>query len=122
MLCLCGVENFWMAEVEEERLLVAETRFSKVLPGYCPSALMASKETFVRVGNFDPDRRHTDLIQWIMRAEADGIGLHVLSEPLVQRRRHLGNLTRVYASKAREEFLDLIQEKLRRARSPDSGR
>ncbi|HEV2674597.1 MAG TPA: glycosyltransferase family A protein [Aliidongia sp.] len=120
-ICVCGVENFWMEEVEEERAQVAETRFSKVLPGYCASALVASKATFDRVGPFDSTRRHTDLIRWIMRAEAEGIGVHVLADAMVRRRRHNSNLSRVASQDARDEFLDLIRDKLRAAKPPSAG-
>jgi len=116
-VCLCGVENFWMPEVEAERLHVAETRFAGVLPGYCGSALLIPAAVFARIGVFDPNRRHTDLVSWILRAEATGIRIHILPERLVRRRRHQENLSRVSASVARSEFLDLIGDRLRSSRS-----
>lgn len=121
-VCLCGVENFWMEEVEQERLHVAETRFSSALPGYCSSAFMASKELFERLGGFDPNRRHTDLVNWVMRAEAAGVEVTILPEVLVRRRRHSSNMSRVASQTARDEFLELVRDKLRSARSSAGGR
>jgi glycosyltransferase involved in cell wall biosynthesis len=115
-ISVCGVENFWMAEVEAERCHTLDTRFSGVLPGYCCSALAVPRALFQQIGGFDPARRHTDLIHWILRTQAAGIETRVLPELLVRRRRHRSNMSRSGALEARNEFLDLIGDKIRRDR------
>lgn len=116
-LCLCGVENFWMPEVAEERDWAVNTRFTGKLPGYCGGSLMFSRAVIGKIGPLNAAFRFTDIVDWIMRARNAGVPVLMEDEVLVRRRRHLANLSRVGAEDGREEFLALIAGHLRERRA-----
>jgi glycosyltransferase involved in cell wall biosynthesis len=64
-------------------------------PGQTPSALLARKALFDRLGPFDPQHTLTSDADWFARAAAAGVKSHELPEDLVHRRVHGDNHARL---------------------------
>ena len=64
-------------------------------PGQTPSALLARKALFTRLGSFDPQNGLTSDADWFARAAATGVKSYELPEVLVHRRVHGDNHARL---------------------------
>ncbi len=82
-------------------------------PGQTPSALLARKTLFDRLGGFNPEYPLTSAADWFLRAQAAGVDLHELPDALTHRRVHAGNQARL-AEVHNQEQLRLAQETRRR--------
>jgi glycosyltransferase involved in cell wall biosynthesis len=89
-------------------------------PTNMPSALMARRAAFERVGPFDPDFWLCNDSDWIMRARDAGLPGRQLAEVLYERRVHAGNLSHDQARVAVEAFR-LLHGSIRRKRAARAG-
>lgn len=60
-------------------------------PGYFPSALVARRKVFEKLGLFDPGYQMGSDADWFFRAKRHGIPVAVVPETLVRRRIHAAN-------------------------------
>ena len=118
-VCVTHVQNFWIPELEKEKVRLQNHRFAQPLPGYATQALLARRSVFDRVGCFDDSLRAVDDTDWFLRAFEVGVILEMLSDVLVRRRLHDKNLSR--GALAYESLLDVIKNSLDRRRRQDGG-
>ena len=76
--------------------------------GYCPSTLMARRDVFDVVGDFDPEYVAFSDGEWFMRVRRAGIQTHVLDDVTVRYRIHGDN-----QSHDRDVFRDELMRSLR---------
>jgi glycosyltransferase involved in cell wall biosynthesis len=87
-------------------------------PAYFPSALMARKNAFEKVGMFDVGYRMGSDADWFFRARRKGAALAVLPETLLYRRIHHANHS--YDSKlASAEILKVVKASVDHLRGQD---
>jgi glycosyltransferase involved in cell wall biosynthesis len=122
-LCVTHVQNFWMAEVEEEARRLGESRHARPLPGYSSVTLVARRSLFETIGVFDTTLKHGDDTEWFVRAERHGAVGELLPDVLVRRRLHANNRSRQWAGRSRAEYLHLMRALVgqRRATMPAGG-
>ncbi|MDX6767714.1 MAG: glycosyltransferase family A protein [Candidatus Methylacidiphilales bacterium] len=65
-----------------------------IQPSIYSSCLMLRKDTFEKVGPFDPKERVTEFVEWFSRAQEMGCTNFVLPQLLCKRRVHLHNTVR----------------------------
>jgi glycosyltransferase involved in cell wall biosynthesis len=66
--------------------------FLKIHTGYIPSALVALKTVFSKVGLFDPRYRIGEDFDWFVRAKEATIPFQILPQVLLKKRHHAHNL------------------------------
>jgi glycosyltransferase involved in cell wall biosynthesis len=113
--CVTHVQNFWVAELAEEKDKFSNHRLSNPLPGYVTQTLMARRAVFETVGCFNASLRHGDDTDWFLRASDQGTPAELLPEVLVYRRLHDANLSRAAAA-SRAEYLHIVKMTLDRRR------
>jgi glycosyltransferase involved in cell wall biosynthesis len=62
-------------------------------PAHLPSALLARRSAFERLGAFDPSFAHSDDSDWFMRARDAGLPGQMMPEVLYDRRVHAANMS-----------------------------
>jgi glycosyltransferase involved in cell wall biosynthesis len=82
-VCVTHVQNFWIPELEKEKVRLQNHRFAQPLPGYTTQALLARRSVFDRVGWFDDSLRAVDDTDWFLRAFEQGVVLEILPDVLV---------------------------------------
>jgi glycosyltransferase involved in cell wall biosynthesis len=65
---------------------------------WMPSAILTSRECFVRSGGFDETLRYGEDLDWFSRARGAGFSGGVVAESLFQRRVHRTNLMHAYTT------------------------
>jgi glycosyltransferase involved in cell wall biosynthesis len=86
-------------------------------PGITKSALLARRSAFDRVGLFDTSYDVVDFPEWHARARAAGLVEHVVSEVVVRRRVHGGNVTLRRRATLNAEYLRMARTALARRRT-----
>ena len=114
-VCVTHVQNFWIPELEKEKVRLQNHRFAQPLPGYAMQALLARRSVFERVGRFDDSLRAADDTDWFLRAFEQGAVLEILPDVLVHRRLHDKNLSR--SALAYSALLQVIKNSLDRKRN-----
>lgn len=118
-LCLTMMQNIWIAELADEAERLKDQPRAQPMPGFIFSTILASKQTFERVGPCDVTRRHAHVAEWFLRAQNLGMKIEVLPDVLMWHRNHLDNMTRREQAASRSEFLGLIREHLDQKRRSD---
>jgi|SRR5579859_4781460 len=85
-------------------------------PSHLPSALLARRSAFERVGPFDPGFWHCNDTDWILRARDAGVPGFQMAEVLYDRRLHAGNLSNNTAELSAEAFR-LLHASIKRKRA-----
>ena len=121
-LCVTHLQRFWIPELETERQRFQNHRFAEVLPGYITQTLLARRNVFDSVGNFNTSRRVGDPMDWFLRAAEQGMVMELLPDLLVYQRMHESNLsvefgTRVMKPHMQDAILDVVKASLDRRRS-----
>ena len=115
--CVSHIQNFWMSEVAHEETRLADHPKTQALPGYITGTLLAKRSTFETVGLFSTELDHGDSLDWFLRAREKGAVSEVIAEVLVDRRIHLGNMSRLQQHQSRNEFLTILKRSLDKRRS-----
>lgn len=115
-LCIAHVQNFWIPELIEEEKQFRDHRISKALPGYVTGTLLARRDCFNAVGEFNTAIKHADDTEWFLRASEQGAVMELLPDVLLYRRLHHTNLSRVKASNSRDQYLQVLKSALDRRR------
>jgi glycosyltransferase involved in cell wall biosynthesis len=121
-LCVTHLQRFWISELETERKRFQEHRFAEVLPGYITQTLLARRNVFDSVGNFNTSRRVGDPMDWFLRAAEHGVVMELLPDLLVYQRMHESNLsvesgTRAMKPHMQDAVLEVVKASLDRRRS-----
>jgi glycosyltransferase involved in cell wall biosynthesis len=116
-LCIAHVQMFWTEDLAEERAYYRDHPRSRPLPGYATTTLLARREIFTKVGEFDARLWFGDATDWFMRAIEHGAVVELLPNVLTYHRMHPFNLTRRRSEASREEFLHIVKASLDRRRS-----
>jgi hypothetical protein len=121
-LCVTHLQRFWISELETERKRFQEHRFAEVLPGYITQTLLARRNVFDSVGNFNTSRRVGDPMDWFLRAAEHGVVMELLPDLLVYQRMHESNLsvesgTRAMKPHMQDAILEVVKASLDRRRS-----
>lgn len=109
--CVCHAENFVSSELT--RTPVAEPP----QPGYVAGGLVVRSAAFARLGPLDAARRHSDVVDWVLRARGAGAVDELLPDVLLRRRLHRGNLSQRAAVGSHDEFLAVVKAHLDRRRA-----
>ncbi len=86
------------------------------LPGLLQGAMLARRESFLRVGLFCEDRGTGDFLDWYGRAMALRLKTRMLPETLVYRRIHASNYMRTHQHE-RQEYVRAVKQLLDRRRA-----
>ncbi|MEP7356399.1 MAG: glycosyltransferase family A protein [Anaerolineales bacterium] len=89
-------------------------------PSHVPSALLARRSAFERVGPFDPAFWHCNDSDWILRARDAGLRSRLMPEVLYNRRVHAGNLSHAAAELTAESFR-VLHGSIKRKRASQAG-
>jgi glycosyltransferase involved in cell wall biosynthesis len=114
-ISLTYVQNFWTEELAHERERLKDHAFSKPTLGYVCQCLLARRSVFDLVGRFDETKRIGEDTDWFLRARFAGVANENLTDVLVQRRIHGGNISfEMHNSQAaRADLLDNVLKHLR---------
>jgi glycosyltransferase involved in cell wall biosynthesis len=85
-------------------------------PGYAPSAVIARREVFTRVGAFATGLRVGEFVDWMARAREHRLREHVVPEQLVWRRIHGTNQT-LRERESLSDFAHILKSALDRRRA-----
>jgi glycosyltransferase involved in cell wall biosynthesis len=85
-------------------------------PGYLPSAMLASRDVFERVGRFATDLHVGEFIDWMARARGRGLRELMLDETVLRRRLHDANQG-VRHRDRRGDFAHVLKASLDRRRA-----
>ena len=119
--CVTHGQNFWIPELQEEAAQFGGRRLMRPLPAFLASTLMARREAFEAVGEFDITLGFGHSTEWFLRAAARGVLVEQLREVLYYRRIHHTNRTRKLGHASRDEFLHLVKAHLDRQRRKGSS-
>lgn len=115
-ISLGHVQNFWMPEVDAERIQLAGHRRVAPIPGYTASTLVARREVFDRLGPFKAEMKHGEQTEWFLRARESGAEIELLADVLLERRLHEHNVSRHKAEASLAQYFELLRGHIQRAR------
>ena len=92
-LCIAHLQNFWIPELATEKSRFEGHRLAEVLPGYVTSTLLARRQLFERIGEFNAGLRLGDGTDWFLRAAEHGAVMELLPDVLLYRRMHEHNIS-----------------------------
>jgi len=106
------VQQFHTPELKDS--LESKITFAaEVMPGYSCGSMLARRESFLRAGFFDPDRRMGEFIEWYLKAGEAGLKGAMMPDILLRRRLHENNMG-VRLRDQRSEYLRIIKASLDR--------
>ena len=111
------VQNFWAPELREEEARFRDHRLARPAAGYSTVALLARRTVFDTVGPFDTSWQHVHDTEWFVRAGDAGIVVELVPDVLVSRRLHARSRSRLGAAASRDEYLRLMQRRVKRTAS-----
>jgi glycosyltransferase involved in cell wall biosynthesis len=111
------VRNFWSPELTDEMERHNDERLFLSWPGYTCNTLLARKDIFESVGEFNASIMVGEDIDWFFRAAELGVTGELMPEVLAYRRLHRSNMTRLKASESREVLLKIVKSSIERRRS-----
>jgi GT2 family glycosyltransferase len=115
-LSVTMIQNFWIPELKEEQEKFREHRIAQPMPGYYTQTLLARRDVFESVGQFNSNLRHTHDTDWFLRATEQGVVMELIPDVLVYRRLHQTNRSRVFSASSRDEYLELVKTLVDRQR------
>jgi len=120
-LCVTYARNFWTEELSGEGERFREHARAKAVPGYASTTLLARRQAFVEIGDFDPALWFAAAAEWFVRARELGAVIEIIPETLVYHRMHRENVTRRHTAASRDEFLAFVKATLDRRRRGTPG-
>ena len=118
-LCITHVQMFWAKELALEEAYHGGRPRAKSVPGYATTTLLARRDIFQTVGEFNAELWFGDATDWFLRAIERGLIMELLPDVLTYHRMHPSNLTRRRSEASREEFLRIVKASLDRRRKRD---
>ncbi|MEO6748519.1 MAG: glycosyltransferase family A protein [Casimicrobiaceae bacterium] len=113
MFALCRAREFASDELDASERAALVRRDTTLYEGWLPSALVARREVFARIGGFAEDLRIGEAIEWFFRA-SELPHVHV-DTVCVERRLHAANSTR--AAVTGRAYLEAVRRHLARQRA-----
>lgn len=86
-------------------------------PGYLPSALVARRSVFARIGVFDTRWAIAADVDWFARVKDEGLRMEIVPEVLVYKRVHDRNLSTLGGDVVNRELLAVLRESVERGRT-----
>ena len=114
-LCSGHIRSFWIPELEEEARLFSDHPYHRERPRLIPSAVIARRDLFERLGGFDPGLRHGEDTDWFIRMMKSGSEYETVAKLVVHRRQHTSNLTR-QVQPTHDRLITLLKTNLDRER------
>lgn len=84
---------------------------------HMPSALLARREVFERIGSFDTELTVAPDIDWFARVKDSGLRVAVVPRVLVYKRMHDANLSSLAGETVNREIVQLLKRSIGRQRS-----
>jgi glycosyltransferase involved in cell wall biosynthesis len=114
MFSLCRAREFASDELDATEHAMLVRRDTTLYEGWLPSALVARRELFARIGGFAEDLRVGEAVEWFFRAREQP---HVHVDTVcVERRLHAANSSR--AAVTGRAYLEAVRRHLARQRAP----
>ena len=120
-ICITHLSHFEDSEQGRKDIVYQGQRRLHNIPGYVTQTLLSRRNTFEKVGFFDPNLRHGDANDWFVRVADYGLCVELLQEALVFRRLHATNFSAQGVSKSLDEHLKIIKNSLDRRRQLNGG-
>lgn len=120
-LCVTHLQNFWIPELKEEAERYKNHNLAQPLPGYTSATLVARRNLFDAIGNFDSSLQHGHDLDWFLRAAEHDANMELLPDVLMHRRMHHSNRSRFLADNSRRTFLRIVKASLDRRRLHQGG-
>lgn len=111
-LSVTHVRLFWMPELIQEEARYRGHRRAQTLPGYATTTLLARRQLFETVGQFNTALWFGDATEWFLRAAEHGAGMELLPDVLTYHRMHTTNLSRRRAHASRDEYVQIVKASL----------
>jgi glycosyltransferase involved in cell wall biosynthesis len=111
-MSLTRFQNFWAPELRDEAERYVGHPLAGPMSGYLPSALLARRSLFERVGGFDERILEGADSCWFVHALERGAVLDELDEVLVRRRLHAANDSRRTGPARFAQFLRFAKARL----------
>lgn len=115
-LCVTHLKNFWIPELKEEAERLRNHHLAHPMPGYTSATLLARRELFETIGNFNAELQHGHDFDWFLRASEHGAAMELLPDVLLYRRMHHTNRSRRLGSNSRKAHLEILKSSLDRRR------
>jgi glycosyltransferase involved in cell wall biosynthesis len=109
VLCFTSFQHFWMSELLEEAERNRGGPLSEPCSAWSISTLLAPREAFDRLGQFQDGLRGNENMLWFLAAATAGATIEVLPDILMQRRFHRENDTRKSPEHLRDLFLPIVR-------------
>lgn len=74
-------------------------------PGLAKNGMLIRRSAFLRIGEFDPNRRNADFIAWYARAANAGVRWRMLPDVVFRRRLHANNMGRTARDGQNRDYL-----------------
>ena len=120
-VCVTHLSHFEDAEQGRKEILYLGKRRLHNIPGYVTQTLLSRRNTFEKVGFFDPNLRHGDANDWFIRAADSMLSMELIREVLVYRRLHSTSLSSQGVLASLDEHLSTIKASLDRRRQINGG-
>jgi hypothetical protein len=88
------------------------------MPGYLCGAMLIKKESFLRVGLFDQDRKVGEFIDWLLKSRELGLKNLMMPNIVLKRRLHETNMG-VRLREHRNEYVRIVKSSLDRRRQKE---
>ena len=119
--CVFGrIEQFLTPDIDPQ---VAASLRVDTAPVSCrlPGAMLIRRAAFTRVGGFDPRLRIGEMIDWVSRAEVEGLSTRSIQDVCLKRRVH-GNNTVLRDAHRKSDYLHALKAALDRRRAAEAER
>jgi glycosyltransferase involved in cell wall biosynthesis len=99
---------------ERSRLRISD----EAEPAFTKNGLLIRRAAFDRLGEFDPERRNADFLDWYARAAGQGFRWRLLADVVCRRRIHAQNMGRLDRLQQRRDYLMTMKAFLDARRRP----
>ena len=88
----------------------------EIMPGYHKGTMLIKRSSFNRVGQFNPQMKFVDFIDWFARAKEKELKMFMMKDVLMRRRLHKTNMG-VREKASRLEYVRILKASLDRRRA-----
>ncbi len=113
--CTARMQNFWSPEVAHEIAELRDDRLTEAQPNL-GSSFIARRSLFDAIGLLDPEFKHRDIQELIVRAADSGLVVEALPDVLVRRRIHDSNISRHRSDAGDLELVAIARRRMARRR------
>ena len=106
------VQQFYSPELDCQD----QEGIAKPMAGYFPGTLLVKKESFFKVGVFPTDRKVGEFLDWLLRANENGLKSILLPQVIQKRRIHHMNQG-IQEAQSKIDYVRILKEALDRRRA-----